>query len=71
MKIKLRFNRRHNTYITVIACAAALVMMVTRFGLPINVFLQYFIITLICVGVLLVLAALTGFLLKLILHRQK
>ncbi len=64
MKFKVRFNRRHNMYITLFACAVGLILLVTRFGLTLEQLGTYALITLGMLLVLVGIAALLGFLLN-------
>ncbi len=49
MKFKIRFQRRYSVFITIIACASSILMLVKRFGFPEEDVVQ---IVWICVGFL-------------------
>ena len=57
MKIKIAFKRRQTVYITILACAASLWMMVSRFGVSPEKLLTYLAISVALILVLILLAA--------------
>ena len=58
MKIKIAFKRRQTVYITILACAASLWMMVSRFGVSPEKLLTYLAISVGLILVLILIAAL-------------
>lgn len=46
MKFKFRYNRRYQTYVTLLACAAGIALMVMRFGLSLEQLLSFLAISL-------------------------
>lgn len=70
MKFRIRFNRRHNIYITLFACAACLWMMVARFGLSVDRLISIALISLFFLIAIGGLAAIVGFILRYIQDKK-
>jgi Flp pilus assembly protein TadB len=70
MKIKLRFGRRYSVFITIAACAAAVVMMVKNFGLEPQAVLEFALIIVILLLALVVVAAPLAFALRWLVNRR-
>lgn len=71
MKLRFKFNRRHNLYITLFTCAVGLWLMVTRFGVSPDELLSYAIICIVLLVALVGTAALFGFVLRLLRDRHE
>lgn len=67
MKVKIRFNKRSNVMITLIACGAALAMMVVRFDYPAEKLFEALWVAVVLLGGLVGAAALLGLGLRCIL----
>jgi len=57
LKIKVKINRKYNTFITVLACISAVWMMVVRFDFPIESVIKYTVISVAMVAILIAIAA--------------
>lgn len=60
LKFKFKFNRRHNTYITLVACGFGVMLMVTNFGLSVSKLLSFTLIAIVFLAVIIGAAALTA-----------
>ena len=71
LKIKIRFNRRYSTFITLLACAFSLSMMVRTFGFPVEELTKIGVISLISLVSIVLIAAPLALLLRYIANKHE
>ena len=71
MKFKIRFQRRYSVFITLMACAASVVMMMRNFGLPEETVIKYAWICLFLLAAILVVAAPLALIMRWLSNRRE
>ena len=59
--MKVKFNRRYSLYITIVACAVSVWLMVGSFGFPVSEVIKFAWICLLLLAALIVVAALLAY----------